>query len=175
MTITSGSTIALFFLLFSAVGGGQSTAPKDVDGWTKAKWGMSEQEIRLAFAPDIKTVPYLGLDDVKVDNLHFAVKFWIGAESNKLIGVRLTNIDKEISTSSFVALEKALVQKYGPPTRRSNGARLITVWEFPSSVIEMHYGESPLIGHYLLLNYNKTTKQGRERPAEPASPGGKAG
>lgn len=119
---------------------------------------MSEQEIKLAFAPDIEAAPYLGLDDVEVGNLHFSVRFRIDAESKKLVGVRLANIDKSISTSSFSALEKALVQKYGPPAERSNGARLVTVWEFPSSVIEMHYGESPLIGHYLLLNYNKATK-----------------
>jgi hypothetical protein len=160
MTITSARTIVLFFLLFSVVGGGQSAAPKDVDGWTKAKWGMSEQEIRLVFAPDIKATPYLELDDVKFENLHFSVRFWIDAGSSKLIGVRLTNLDRSISTSSFVALEKALVQKYGPPAHRPNGARLVTVWEVPRSVIEMHYGESPLIGHYLLLNYNKATKRG---------------
>ena len=159
MTIASGSAMVLFFLLVGAAGGGQSAVPQDVDGWTKAKWGMSEQEIGLAFAPDIKTVPYLGLDDVKVDNLHFAVRFWIDPGSKKLIRVRLTNIDKKISASSFSAIEKALAQQYGPPTRRANGARLVSAWEFPSSVIEMHYGESPLIGRYLVLSYSQAAKQ----------------
>jgi hypothetical protein len=164
MIITYGRNLVLFLLLFGAVGDGQAMIAKDVDGWTKAKWGMSEQEIRLTFAPDIRTVPYLGLDDVTLDSLHFSVRFWLDAKSNQLTGVRLTNIDKNLSTSSFSALEKALVKEYGPPTQRANGARLITVWEFPSSIIVMHYGESPLIGHYLLINYNKTTKQGGNIP-----------
>jgi hypothetical protein len=153
MTIASGSSVALLLFLLSGV--------KDVDGWEKAKWGMSEQEVRTAFAPDIKGATDLELDDVTVDHLHFSARFWIDAKSKQLTGVRLTNIDKGISTSTFAALEKALVQQYGPPTERTNGARLITVWDFPSSVIEMHYGESPLIGHYLLLNYSQAAKPGR--------------
>jgi hypothetical protein len=174
MVIRLLHSFVLCFLLSSLIPGAQPVHSKDFDGWSKAKWGMSDEEIQAAFAPDVKRLPKrikydersfdLVLNDFKAGQINFTVRFLMDEQSDRLAGVSLKSEDSTLSADLFWALEKDLIQNYGLPSHRSKGVRLLTGWKFPSSSIEMLYVESPLAGRLIYLNYNSTAAMPASKP-----------
>lgn len=136
--------------------------PKDVEGWNKAKWGMTEDEILKAFEGQIEKLPQpkvepsnysnLVLRGVEIGGNKFFAQFWFGKSSNQLEGIELVPEDKSKNSSYlYSSLERMLIQKYGQPSFVDNQKQsgIITksrIWNFPTSTIDLAYDEVPILG-----------------------------
>jgi len=113
-------------LLSSIVLAAQSAPPKDVAGWSKAKWGMSESDIQAAFPANItkleQSVKYddqyfnLVLNSFEVVNLDFTVRFLMNGKSDRLAGVRIAN---SLQRCSGLSKRNSLSRTARPPCERT--------------------------------------------------------
>jgi len=141
-----------------------SAQPKDVKGWNKARWGMSEREIENAFKGKVEQLrePIIDkqegiyvkqeINDLTFANTKFTVSFVMDDKANELREVVLTPKGSHFRVL-FGILEKKLVTKYGPVTHRDkedidmqklgkNGYgqdQISRVWRFPSTLITLEY------------------------------------
>ena len=141
-----------------------SAQPKDIKGWNKARWGMSEREIENAFKGKVEQLrePIIDkqegiyvkqeINDLTFANTKFTVSFVMDDKANELREVVLTPKGSHFRVL-FGILEKKLVTKYGPVTHRDkedidmqklgkNGYgqdQISRVWRFPSTLITLEY------------------------------------
>jgi len=76
-------TTLIWLLAIVAVAGRAQTPADDPGGWTKAKWGMTVDQIKAAY-PDAAQVPSLAvtrlrLPAYKINSYRFEVVFWFDA------------------------------------------------------------------------------------------------
>ena len=135
-------------VLLAVAAYGQDVAPKDVDGWQGAKWGMSEAEVMRAFDGRIKLLPQsastpileMTLPDLVLEDLKCEVRFRLDADKKLAI---VTLDVKQFSSTPAVAfsqLDRLLTEKYGvPATVKDKAERWLVnrerTWIFPSSTI----------------------------------------
>src|SRR5436190_1175975 len=100
--------------------------PKDVDGWSKAKWGMSEEEILDLFHGDAireadpwhneKTglVTLISIKKTEIAGGTFKVDFDFDSPTNELRRIFVRPVSELVGVSEFVArdIQKMLVEKY---------------------------------------------------------------
>jgi hypothetical protein len=76
---------------------GRSTAQilQDPGGWTKAKWGMTAGELRIAFPEAVVAGPVLGIPECEIDGERVHVIFEVDAEA----GLRRVRIEPDEKSS----------------------------------------------------------------------------
>jgi len=125
--------ISLIFLLFLLIIFSpctkieESKTPRDIKGWGKAQWGMSEKEILKLFKDEgvYKKESFLVIDSLEIEGYEFQVTFIMDPKEKKLQIVHIsTDIrrpiheDQFLSEALFKRIERGLVGKYGPPTQK---------------------------------------------------------
>jgi hypothetical protein len=141
-----------------------SARAKDVEGWDKARWGMTEKEIQMAFKGKVekRQEPIIDkqegiyvsqeINDLTFANTKFTASFVMDEKTDQLREVVLTPEGSHFRVL-FELLEKKLVTKYGPVTFRDkedvdmenlgkNGYgqdQISRVWRFPSTLITLEY------------------------------------
>jgi hypothetical protein len=146
-------------------------ATEDPGGWSKAKWGMTDDEIVKAFdgqvAPLSKVDRYqharVGIESLEVAGVKFKVYMSPGSD-NKLDHVLFSPVNPDDATDqTFQSLENLLVQKYGRPWKTNeNTATTELQWSFPTTVITLARSELnvPGIGRsvFVSLIYKKRSE-----------------
>jgi len=173
---------ALF--LTALAGFGQTEIPKDVNGWSKAKWGMTEEQILQAFGGEVVRVPSakddgfaapIAIPTTKIGRSQFTVRFRLDPGTHKLCEVLLTPVEQTSNYTGsrvnampevvFDELKELLTQKYGKPASTGpvysgtfETANDSAIWRFPSAKIELTYTRIITLGNYILLHYVKNEK-----------------
>ncbi|MSN27448.1 MAG: hypothetical protein GJV46_16510 [Geobacter sp.] len=119
--------IALTVLLF--VVSAQADDAININGYGKAIWGMSEDEVLKAEQGRVikfdKPAKYLnstapiGIDEINVGTDKFKVYYLFDDKSRKLEQVNLAGLEENnelINARTFTTILKLLTEKYGPPT-----------------------------------------------------------
>lgn len=136
--------------------------PKDVDGWTRIKWGMTVAEARDAFVgqvsdpraaapPDAILIDRLIVTDIQIGRITAEAAVQTERESNQVVAVRLRATGASISgtqrTNTFSTLKQLLIAKYGAPQSEdrnphgSAGTDSRVLWLFPSTSITLRWSE----------------------------------
>ena len=141
-----------------------SAQPKDIKGWNKARWGMSEREIENAFKGKVEQLrePIIDkqegiyvkqeINDLTFANTKFTVSFVMDEKTDQLKEVVLTPKGTHFRVL-FELLEKKLITKYGRVTFRDKEDidmqklgkdgygqdQISRVWKFPSTLITLEY------------------------------------
>jgi len=122
--------------------------PDKIDGWNKAKWGMTEEEIIEAFQGQVqkREMQKMGTNrcsTLKIDNItlvdkQFKVIFIMDCNTKKLKVVIIEPSSKWRPYENFIAfdrLEEELIKKYGEPrlskSSNKNMESRSRVWVFP--------------------------------------------
>lgn len=168
--------VIIFVIAFSCNASAKETT-KDINGWGKAKWGMTMGEVLKAYKGQAKPVYHSSDDnsetDVEIKELTIEyIKFHVGFVFNdpgkKLTKVYVRAIDKP-DKSDFLTMERALTEKYGKPSSSSENyspenttrVELIRVWSFKSTKIELTFRIMTVESTWtnLLIEYTKNTKK----------------
>lgn len=131
-----------------------SAQPRDVEGWNKARWGMTEKKIENAFKGKIERRPepiideqdgiYVNLEihNFTFANTKFTVSFVMDDKTDQLKEVVLSPETTHFRVL-FGILERKLVAKYGPVTHKdkdgSGQDQIMRLWRFPSTTITLQY------------------------------------
>jgi hypothetical protein len=126
--------ISLIFLLFLLIifspctNLEESKTPRDIKGWGKAQWGMSEKEILKLFKDEgvYKKESSLVIDSFEIEGYEFQVIFIMDPKGKKLKMVLISTPflrpihpkDQFLSEELFKRIERGLIGKYGPPTQK---------------------------------------------------------
>lgn len=142
---------------------GALLAGDDPGGWSKAKWGMTDEEILKAFDGQAKrwenAAPGqrggLAIYGLEIAGVKFDVSMGFDKE-DKLLGVSFAPSDQMEESrkvldghasaqvlamrakATFQALENLLVEKYGRPWKSDEGTNSTEMqWTFPTTVITL--------------------------------------
>jgi hypothetical protein len=133
--------------------------PRNIAGYDKTVWGMSEDEVLNAESPQaerldkpVKTangdIGSITIKEIEIASTKFRVLFIFDYESRKLRQVTLESV-KDISPArTFSSIEKLLTEKYGPPTYKQEDKykqeNKNVSWKLTKTVIELLYVNIPL-------------------------------
>jgi hypothetical protein len=135
---------------------------EQLDGWRKAKWGMTDAQL-LAEFPEAKKlvkpekivkggVARVGIDEVKLMEKPFSVRFIMDPNEDRLVSVslRLAKTEK-YPDLVFNHLDQGLVEKYGQPTfirneKTKTGLHNERSWKRGKTRITLLHGEVYGIG-----------------------------
>lgn len=112
--------------------------PKNVGGYGKTLWGMTEEEVLKAEAPRVeryatesiyridkgKHPAPMGIKSVDIGHSKYDVDFIFDAKDRKLIRVIVNSVEKTSASKNndnFVEFLKLLTEKYGVPTFKDEG------------------------------------------------------
>ena len=148
----------------------------DVLGWRDARWGMTNEQVALAFAGQVVksdsaadsgsqytlyTIPKYLIEDVV-----YNVQFRMDKTSHGLNEVILMSGDPKahlIYKVQFEAAERLLTQRYGPATfaKDDHGddgfMTLARMWAFPTTTIELTLYYFPIVnGGSVVITYHPT-------------------
>jgi hypothetical protein len=119
-------------------------AAEDPGGWTKAKWGMSEADLRAAFPearrldpPEPVNKATLTIDSVKLADIEFTVYFSPDPKGHLSRVILNPRYSADANDRVFQALENALVEKYGRASKTEEDNVTILQWRFPQTTIEL--------------------------------------
>lgn len=175
------------FLLTSNAVGQQG----DVEGWTQARWGMTEDEVSKTFEHKVARIENpksydhgtaycpLVIYDVEIGKYKYSVNFVFDNETKTLVKVIIRPDNKKPSEVQFHSLEQQLTEKYGPPSYSKDDkhpdtriSRTVIVrstysykraWNYPSTIIELNYLDArELDDQILTIVYRKNDKAKRE-------------
>ncbi len=149
----------IMFLCFVLPAAPSLSAPRDVEGWQKLKWGDDIEKIKEFYEGKIKeptetdkyrfpadeerNVVYV-MRKYKLSGINFDVYFFAD-QGNKLCGViLLTNADDYVFKSDFEYVANILKRTYGAPSRSGDHSfkdhlYYRRIWSFRSSNIELTY------------------------------------
>jgi hypothetical protein len=156
----------------------------DANGWSKAKWGMTDSQVLAAFPGEARkeesgsgTEGLVGLASIpktRIGEHDFEVTFFFVSKSRTLQEVHLdwrvdlysnTKSGSELppSASDFDDLEQLLIQKYGKPASKHvenpkpHDLEKKASWVLPSTTIVLDYFEivSPGYVHALSIHYKR--------------------
>lgn len=146
--------------------------PKDVEGWGKTKWGMTEEQLLNIFEGQVERLPRneechggcatLRINDMEIEGSHFKVYLHLNYTTNKLDHVAIEPEGEHMDDAAFDSLIRMLIQKYGAPTSQKDDKNIFgqtkkRTWIFPSTVIELSWME--LSGALTILNYKPNNKE----------------
>jgi hypothetical protein len=133
----------------------------DPGGWTKAKWGMKEAQVRTAF-PAAKLIidhgdSLLGLEHYEIGPIKYRVTFYFDKKGGGLNGVALQAengdaVQVVYAGAAKSALLDALRDKYGEPTSAHaeppspTGVMRKWQWLMPQTGITLSYMDAPEYG-----------------------------
>ena len=135
---------------------------RDVNGWTKASWGMTREEIVKAFLGTRAFKDVVVSAPFKIGDDRFDAEFRFSADSHVLEAVVISPLETIALDDLFQRLELMLTEKYGPPTTRTypslpNKESVSTSWAFPSTVISLNRtrANGPILSDSLTIAYVK--------------------
>ena len=137
----------------------QAENEKDINGWRKAKWGMTERQIVNVFSGEAIQLPAkeehkegsyanLGINNYDIDGDKYKVRFLMDKNTQKLKEVIIMPMMKNPYDFYYKRLQEMLIDKYGSPDynreetdpdRVATKTDYKTVWNFPSTKIELTY------------------------------------
>lgn len=136
-TIAYCKTIAL---LIAAT----ALAADDPGGWSKAKWGMTDDELVKAFDGQVvrfaKVDPFqhasVGIESIEVSGVQF--KVYMAPIDGKLDHILFASVNQTDNTEeTFQLLQNLLVQKYGRPWKSDAAGSVELQWTFPTTVVQL--------------------------------------
>ena len=126
--------------------------PKDVEGWNKARWRMTEEQILSAFEGQVERLPEttkytrvyanLWIKNLDIGGEQYEVLFQMDNKTNQLVQVLIKPKEIKALSVQFNPLEQMLVEKYGPPSYKEDSYKLdnfTRAWNFPTTTIELQY------------------------------------
>ncbi len=149
-------------------------AARDIAGWGKTRWGMTEAEVLAALPGEVVRFakPYkydadetpLGIEDLELFTKPFTVRFIFDLETRLLnaVNLRLKESNHGIGELVFHWLEKALTEKYGPATYRREDRKRgvsglditnVASWRLNRTRIELKFLYFEDAVHHLGLHY----------------------
>ena len=143
---TTALTIAC--LSGGLIGGlAQTDTTKDIDGWLKAKWGMTDKELLQALKDEgarpaersyglscdpAVTVPvYQFVNASRVARAKFSVEFYVDQFTRRLCEITI----RPYRSVRFDDVRSMLVQMYGPPSSEADEFNRTVYWRFPSTTV----------------------------------------
>jgi hypothetical protein len=172
---TSTVAVVIFTVLLPIAGHPQgATSPRDIAGWGKTSWGMTESEvltvlpgeaIRLAKPDKFDSGEALiGIEDFELAGGRFSVRFVFDTVNRRLnaVNLQLRESNTLIAERAFHTLEKALTEKYGLASYRNEdrkrGALGLTIdnkasWRLSKTMIELKFLYLEGVSHVLVLHY----------------------
>jgi hypothetical protein len=150
--------IALFILAASLA----TAADKDdPGGWTKAKWGMTGEDIVQAFAGDaarrdppekVSGIPIaVSVKSVDLAGAKFEA-LMVPDKDGKLKSVLLQPLKGEAQNAYlFQRLQDLLEQKYGRPWKSEADHDTSLQWTFPSTVITLNMTSMPAMNFCIVM------------------------
>ena len=121
--------------------------PRNVTGYGKSVWGMSEDEVLAAEAPRAERLEKpstmvngdtvsIVVKGVETEGIQFTAYFIFDSQNRKLINVSLQSAaDIGTSVGSILPrIEKLLTEKYGQPDEKNDENLL---WKLPKTTIEL--------------------------------------
>jgi hypothetical protein len=136
--------------------------PKDVEGWTRIRWGMTVAAAREAFlgqvsdsriaaGPDAILIDRFMVTDIRIGRITAEAAIQTERDSNQVVAVRIRAAGASTTprerTNAFSALKQLLIVKYGIPQNEDhspdgNGTTDSRVlWVFPSTSITLWWNE----------------------------------
>jgi hypothetical protein len=146
--------------------------PKDINGYDKAVWGMTEDEVMKAEAPKIaklkkreifaggKTAS-LGIDEVLIGDITFKGLFLFDDTSHKLVQVNLDYHDETNlgARRAFSATAKLLTDKFGPPSTQDTDETMPEcTWELAKTKISCLAFLEPIKLKSVVISYSAKTE-----------------
>jgi hypothetical protein len=130
-----------------------SAAVNDIDGWEKAKWGMSESEVDGLYGKETT---------VEIENIKFKVSFHF--EAGKLSKVFLSPVGSNFNrTSLHKKIRNDFIKKYGNIQDDNDIAAdimLTTTWNMPSTIIDII---SMSVNNKLFIMYKENESRGKKQ------------
>ncbi len=147
--------------------------PKDVEGWNKARWGMTEAQIESTFEGRVEKFPQsekyeawyvnLWIRSLDIGGNQYELLFQMDEKTRQLKGILISPKGEEGTfLRKFKSLEQLLLGKYGSPSYKENvdhgfGPNFVRSWIFPTTTIRLYYYKSNLSDIALLrLSYRPT-------------------
>jgi hypothetical protein len=163
---------------------GQTNSQKDVEGWSKAKWGMTDEQVLEAFTGDVVRLPAskeldpyaaIRIPIMKIGRSQFTVRFMLDPKTNQLCEVNILPVEQVHDYSGprtnappeviFDELQELLTQRHGKPTSTGpthSGTVTLddnsAVWRFPSTKIQLSYTRTLRFGNRVSVNYTRNAK-----------------
>jgi hypothetical protein len=141
-------SIGIMFLLYFLAVNTFAEPPQDVDGWSKVKWGMTEDEVSASFPGQVhpfKNQYSIGcmsaIDSTEILGYEFRIVFTYDCESKRLKKVSMGPVNQLARVQALGVFEKLteeLQVKYGKPGKSKGDKTSATnTWIFPSTKIEL--------------------------------------
>lgn len=176
--------LATFPLFANEYNSEQKSNRESLNGWNKAVWGMTKEQVISAFDGEVKKLnkpdeydfnnssgggKYLapiGIDDYEIGPMKCKVRFLFRDGDTALSAVVITSNEKNYVAleSQYRELEKLLIEKYGKQshsndnTIRKGSKTKESTWNLSKSVIELEYSHIQNILSSLTLTYRTLTK-----------------
>ena len=122
--------------------------PKNIAGYDKTVWGMSEDEVLAAEGPRAERlekpstmvngdIVSIVIKELEVAGIQFSAYFIFDSQNRKLSAVGLQSvIDIGVTVETALSrIEKLLAETYGPATDNKTGKNIL--WELPKTTIEL--------------------------------------
>ena len=161
-------------LLFVACSNALSQSdPKNINGYGKATWGMTVDEVQKAEPSCEKPKEDMNYDKAGYDGLlvksgidigssKFDVIFCFGKNGQKLVSVHLNGLEKRfpsVNERIFISLEQLLTEKYGTPSFK---AEMRVSWKLPKTTIELVNSYMANIATQVMVIYTPTEVKNTE-------------
>jgi len=122
-----------------------AVAAEDPGGWSKARWGNTDEEIIQAFAgevvlfdhPDAANHARIGIESMELADTKMRVQMVPGPD-NRLQSVLISPRRLDDGTDMlFQSLGELLVQKYGHPWKSEEDNRTELQWTFKTTIVTL--------------------------------------
>jgi hypothetical protein len=162
----------------------KQSAPMDVDGWARIKWGMTVTQAKAIYAPDArepeasddggstKYAERLIIQNLELTGVTMRVSIRTLPGSDRVKEVELSMPKSNFTEPSFSravaheAILNALTLKYGEPTRHEHNDQpgsaadsVADVWVFPSTTISLQSIEIKVGFGLLNLQYTSVDRR----------------
>jgi hypothetical protein len=141
-----------------------AAAAEDPGGWSKARWGNTDDEIIRAFDGDVIRFDHrdeanharVGIESMELAGTKFRVYMVPGAD-DRLNSVLITPCQHDDATDAvFQTLGGLLVQKYGNPWKSDEGNTTQLQWTFKTTIITLSRIRIPEVKFQLVhLQYKR--------------------
>jgi hypothetical protein len=136
--------------------------PRNIAGYDRTVWGMSEDEVLNAESPlaekldkPVKTaagdIRSITIKEIKIASTEFRVMFIFDSKNRKLKQVTLEGLSDISPARTFSSIEKLLTEKYGAATYRQEGRNVS--WKLPKTLIQLVFVNIPSVWTQVFVTY----------------------
>jgi hypothetical protein len=142
----------------------QATVSTNLEGWSKARWGMTQKQVLNAFRGEARIltddsldrnfgwrgIATVGIDSTEIGGIPLRV-FFLFDGAGKLDGIRFAESSGSPVNDHYMRIESALTGVYGSPTLRAvqdtrqyplaTVKGFVSAWLFLNSVIYLTYNQ----------------------------------